>query len=303
LFKIFEGVENQKVEFRQGKERYQIEITFGKEKHILLKGANADLEYPDFNFFEMEERTITIPKDNLWFAQMAMSNDETRNNLNGICAVEGIGVCATDGHRMHIVSAEMTEFGKIYPANFVDEMIRIAKFTKSQISFACRKADKELNRDIGYFSVEDYKTKWTLYSQMVDSVYPDVKMVLPEHSKIEILIEPKETTKTLKRIKKFCSKADEKGESMVPCVKLKVSNDKVIFCANRYDEIVTEIEIDVTTLKPGNEEFLIGLNVNYFIDILQKEAEKVKVTFDDDLSPIKFIRSDGSYGVIMPMRI
>jgi len=303
LYKIFGGMKGGVV-FARGLEDYQINLLFDKEKHTLLRGANPDLEYPDFNFFSMEERSVTLPKDNLWFVQQAMGDNEMRNNMNGLCPVEGYGLVSIDGHRLHVVEAEMTEYGKIYPASFVNEMARIAKLTKHQISFTCRKADKIRNSDTAYFSVVDHKTVWSLYSRMIDSTFPEVDRVIPKNSDIKISLDAKEATRILSRVKKFCCKRDKDGDRIAPLVKMKIELSNMFFIANRLDEIVSELEMDIENLSTvPDSNFVIGANADYMIDALKKETGKVTFGMNENLDPIKIDRSDGSYAIVMPMRI
>lgn len=270
-----------------------------KKSKFKIVGMNAD-EFPTIPVSKDNEVSVE-EKDKLYDmlnkTAFAMSNDETRYNLNGIffqnITMRGkdcLRMVATDGHRLAITEREAKSKwrvgkGVIIPRKGVMELKKILDSYEGDITF---KVDEK------NISVE--KEGVQLVIRMIEGQFPPYEQVIPKEAKKIVTIKKEEFVQALRRVSLMAS---DKTRG----VKLSFSPGHLEISTSNpdYGEAREELEV-----KYKGETFNIGFNAKYFLDVLGiLDDEDVVLELKDEVSPC-LIRSEfdkGITNVIMPMRI
>lgn len=227
--------------------------------------------------------------------KFAISNDETRYNLNGIFLqlVGGdadksneIRTVATDGHRLSlsfIETASNDSFGVIIPKKAVAEIRRVIE-GQNKISI----------------SVSDVKIKirtddTIIISKLIDGEFPPYDRVIPKNNNQIAIIHKKTFIDSIERVSIV---ATDKHRS----IKLSFSNNKLVLQANSSESGFAYEEIDI---KYSGDNMDTGFNARYLADIInQIDKEELIMKFSDGMSPaIIEAESLSSLFVIMPIRV
>lgn len=273
-------------------------ITCGKSKFKIV-GMSAE-EFPSMPACK-EGVVYTEAKETIQQmiakTQFAMSNDETRYNLNGICLQsvsakghEGIRMVATDGHRLSLVDRESKSKwkigkGAIIPRKGIMELKKLLEAYEGDFTF---KIDEK------NISVE--KENVQLVIRLIDGQFPPYEQVIPKENKRVVSIDKALFVKALRRVSLLAS---EKTKG----VKFSISPGHVEVSTSDPDRGEAQEEMEAAY---KGETFSVGFNSRYFLDVLDVLAdEKVVMEFKDDVSPC-IIRSEmdrNITNVIMPMRM
>ncbi|MCI5064848.1 DNA polymerase III subunit beta [bacterium] len=232
----------------------------------------------------------------------AVSSDETRFNLNGVCfelagdAAKGgsnalLRLVATDGHRLSLIQRAVEgldfEGGPIVPTKGLLEVRKLLD------DIADRHVGVALSD--GFFVVDTGKAKVSM--RLIDGEFPDYHQVLPKEEGIAISLPGKAFADALKRAMLMVT---DKGK----CIKLDFSTGRLRFSSSSPElgESHEELEIEYR-----GEPLSIGFNARYLLDFtgsLPEEANFVMVV-SGELGPAKLHEeSDDSYfGIVMPMRL
>ncbi len=227
----------------------------------------------------------------------AVSNDETRYNLNG-AYLESHGngefrMVATDGHRLSMLDSKLceqqegfsSEAGVIIPRKGLLEIKRLLDDVKNECMMG-------LDGSNLIFKMDNV----SVVMRLIDGKFPDYKHVIPSKQKIEITLERKKLMDSFRRIS-ILSNDKNLG------IRIILEDDSLKISTSNPDlgEAVEELEVEGI-----DEKITIGFNTKYLLDALSSiDTEKVLVSFEDDLSPC-MIRptSEEKYTcVVMPMRI
>lgn len=226
--------------------------------------------------------TLTSALD---FILPAVSCDETRYHLNGMC-FDHQRLVSTDGHRLHM-EVEMPDvcgqyilprrsgvmLGKVLVA--YAEETTVGGFASGYASFTAGMA--------------------TVTCKLVDAQFPPVDQVIPRMAPDRTLMADRASFLTAIRqaSKLSCDRSGGVRISVGPdCSNVEASNPDL-------GDAVAPFTVDVRVEHP----FVIGVNGHYieaFLDCLS--TNKVTVEMNGELDPIKIVDGNRT-GVIMPMRI
>lgn len=283
-------------------EGHRIEVTARTSK-VRINGVTAD-EYPSLpgvgfapktkfssaQLLEMIEKTL-----------YAVSLDETRYNLNGVCfeLVPGKGkkdgrslrMVATDGHRLALITRPVGDMElpeqSIVPRKGLTE---IKKFLDAG-------SDKPVTMDFhnGFLVVESGDAKVAM--RLIDGEFPDYNQVLPQKKGVDAVINSAEFAQALRRVALMVT---DKGK----CVKLDFAKNKLRISSSSPELGEANEELEV---KYPGAPLSIGFNARYLLDIASSLQENQPLTIElhGELGPGRFFpEGDESYtAIVMPMRL
>lgn len=254
-------------------------------------GSHKEISLPSKYFLEILEHT-----------KFAMSNEETRYNLNGIYLHitasndKTLYAAATDVHRLSISAIDLPkspgQFGIILPRKTVQELLKILKDSNF--------VDKDLNIQIGQNKVKFLCYNTTLISKLIDGSFPEYEAFIPLDNPYKLTLRADLLSSAIDRI---ATVTIDKFRA----VKLICDKDKLEIHAYGDNRGVGHevILMDDKTSYNG-EEILIGFNPRYILDALNAVGSSiVSVEFKNSSSPI-LIRSEDHHGskfVIMPIKV
>ncbi len=297
LYDIFRELPEDNISFSVGDGNW-VTIKCGSSNFKIV-GLSPD-EFPslptkgtgDVRKFDGELLTEMIQK-----ASFAMSNDETRYNLNGIFldnieSPDGLNMrmVATDGHRLSIVERKINGEkpsikGVIVPRKGVMELKRLAENSADII---------ELWMDSKHLIA--YKGNVTLVIRLIDGQFPPFEQVVPKKAKRVVSVEKAVLVGALRRVSVLSS-------DRARGVKFSFSPKNLdIFASNPG---LGEAHEEISSKYKG-EFFEVGFNAKYMLDALNViDDEEAVLQLGDETTPC-LIQSETDRGfthVIMPMRL
>ena len=280
----------------------EINLSMKKNNFVSIKSAKAQFkiiglpkeEFPQLPAFK-DKDSINISqidlKDMLNLTDFAISKDDTRYVLNGVLlTVKGdqINVVATDGRRLATTNKKLdkktlVDRSVIIPTKTVQEVKRmLADDGEVQIKFS----DNQI-----LFS---FPTSFVI-SRLIEGEYPNYKKVIPEKSQKEVKVLREDFLSATRRASIFTDQ-----DSMA--IKFSIKKKKMIISKNTpyLGEAKEEIDIDYT----GADEFDIGFNPRYLIDVLKSMTDDEIIFEVDDPNKPGVIRKGTEYTyVVLPMQL
>ena len=237
------------------------------------------------------------------YTNFAMSNEETRYNLNGIYMHvkngEFAGV-ATDGHRLSIASTKINnnsdEFGVIVPRKSISELLKIIKDIKYN------KGDLQLF--LSSTKIKFVCDNLVMISKLIDGIFPEYSSFIPEDNKNKLTINTKLLSGAIDRV---ATVTVDKFRA----VKVSINNQGVIITASgeakgAASETIKFSKEAVDFCYYSGDDVSIGFNPKYISDILSALSEKqIDVYFKDAFSPIliKTPKNQNNNFVVMPVKV
>ena len=275
-----------------------------KNTKLRVIGVSAE-EYPSLSgmsieatgkikaseFLEMINKTI-----------YAVSTDETRFNLNGICfecttegkgkkGVSSLRMVATDGHRLAMITrpVESLTFAEsvIVPRKGLSEIRRVLD----------ELGDKEIGITIqeGFLVVDTDSTKISM--RLIDGEFPDYKQVLPKGKGVVASLSSSDLVQTLRLMSLMVT-------DKAKCIRLDFTPGKLKLFSSSPELGDAKEEL---ALKYDDKPLSIGFNAKYMLDFAQSigENQEINIELNGELGPGKFLLGgdDSYFGVIMPMRL
>lgn len=267
-------------------------IGVSAEEYPSLPGINFTVKHkiPGKEFQEMVQKTI-----------YAVSLDETRFNLNGVCfelveipkskkGSQGLRLVATDGHRLAMITrpAELKFEGSvIVPRKGLAEIKRIVDTA----------GDREIGLDIieGFLILETGESKISM--RLIDGEFPDYQQVLPKQKGTIVTLNAPEFAQALRRVALVVT-------DKAKCVKVDVAPGKVRLSASSPELGEAREEMEATY---KGEPLSIGFNARYLLDVISGlgEAETLAMELNGELGPGKFFleKDESCVAIVMPMRL
>ncbi|MFA4974523.1 MAG: DNA polymerase III subunit beta [bacterium] len=297
LYEIVKELPEEMVHFKL-KSGNWVEIKCGKSNFKVVGLASDEFpSLPKKGSGQTQKADAAFIRDMIDKTSFAMSNDETRYNLNGVYtdfsgAENGktIQMVATDGHRLSIIKREADvkwclPKGGIVPRKGVAELKRLVETGDSPV---------ELWADAKHLIA--YRDNTTLVIRLIDGQFPPYEQVVPKKSKRVVSVNRQDLIRALKRVS-VISTDRSRG------VRFTVSPNNLDISASNPD--LGEAKEELTAQYKG-DAFDIGFNARYFIEaLLSIEDEQVALQLGDETSPC-LIMSEFDRGfthVIMPMRL
>ncbi len=228
--------------------------------------------------------------------KISISNDDTRHYLNGIYLhatelnkntfLTGV---ATDSHRLSSSSIEIKNI-----RNFAS--IIIPRKTIFQLCSLLDNIDEKLFIQTSSNKIKFSLGKINLISKVIDGKFPDYQKVVPKENTKTLTVSSADFINSVERV---ASVSIDRKEG----VKLELSKDKLKLSVNSTNSGDGNEVVDA---KYDGEDFTIGFNSKYLIDIASEIEDKNLIfKLKNSTSPVLvFDNSDkNSFYVIMPMKI
>lgn len=298
IFDIVRELPDEEIAIEINQDKNVLDLTCKNISYSLLISLSE--EYPQVNFensgnpFKLKSEDISniIAK-----TSHAISNDETRINLNGIYIQEldsKLRSVAIDGHRLalldiHNFSSENTSLsdGVIIPKKGIAEIKKIADtYPESELTIS-------LDESFLYLNADD---KYLLSVRLIAREYPKYQTVIPAKTSFSMNVDKNSLLNAVKRIKIL---SNEKTNG----IKLGVDGNKLTISANHPSLGHAKEELDVSY---SGEAIEIGFNAKYMIETLAVlDNEEIIFEFNNELSPV-ICRSETEpdfLGIIMPLKL
>jgi len=225
--------------------------------------------------------------------QFSMAQQDVRYYLNGLMleiAPQHIVTVATDGHRLAI-SKENLETGITE-----ERQIIIPRKAVNELSKLLEDSDDLVKLQLGDNLIKVTLGNITFSSKLIDGKFPDYNQVLPVDNNAIL-----ECSRDV--LKQAFSRTSVLSNEKYRGMRLSLSQNMLNATINNPDQEEAEEEIEVSY---SGDEFEIGFNVAYFLDVLNTiKSEDVVIKFKDaNSSCIILAKNDeNTKYVIMPMRL
>lgn len=278
------------LEIKEGKAM----IRSGRSRYVLATLNASDFPNLDPMSSSLE---LTLPQRQLKYliqkTQFAMAHQDVRYYLNGLLlelTPQSIRAVATDGHRLamselHIETKVDENKQVIVPRKGVLELARLLHNNDEPVHL-------QLDQNHIKASLQDL----SFTSKLIDGKFPDYTRVLPQETTIELNGDRESLCQAFSRASVLCN---EKYRGM----RLHMSNGLLRATVQNPEQEKAEEEVEIDY---QGEEFEIGFNITYFLDVLNAiDTERVAIKMFDANSSclVQGIKDNASQYVIMPMRL
>ncbi len=300
-----------KLELTEGE---RMQVSSGASKFLIV-GVHAE-EFPSLPGISIEPKYSMKAPQLLEMIQKtvyAVSHDETRFNLNGVCfesVQQGKGksehllrLVATDGHRLSLIQRTVDgidfEGSHIVPTKGLLEVRKLLDELGEQ--------DIKVTLSDGFFVVDSGKSAnsgmaMKVSMRLIDGEFPDYNQVLPDEERVKkegvaVSVSVKSLIQALKRASLMVS---DKGK----CIKLDFSTGKLRISSSSPElgESNEDLELDYK-----GEHMSVGFNARYLLDLCSSISEETNVIMNltGELGPAKLHaeQDDSYFGIVMPMRL
>lgn len=243
------------------------------------------LELGHAKTIQLEQSTLKALFD---YTQFAMAQQDVRFYLNGLLLKIGAGhvrAVATDGHRMALATMAMEG---------LDEECSVIIPRKSVVELGKLLADGPIKISIDDNHLFVLAEHFTFISKLVDGRFPDYEKVILKHAAKNIVVGREAFKEALVQAAILC---DEKLKG----VRLAFEPGKITLYSNNPQQEQAEIEV---ASDYSGENFEIGFNINYLIDVMQiMRSDNVSILLDANHTNALFEEQDGNdcQYVVMPM--
>jgi DNA polymerase-3 subunit beta len=290
------------------KDASRIEISAGKSVFKVL-GTSSD-EYPNLAGVSLEIAHRVPARQ---FAEMisktiyAVSTDENRFNLNGVCfdlvgeadkkgAGRQLRCVATDGHRLAMISRPISGL------QFEDSVIVPTKGLSEIRKILDTQEDSDVAIDIaeGFFLLQTDGTKGPktkIALRLVDGEFPDYQQVLPKKTGVTVPMEKDQLSQALRRVALMVTDKSKcvTFDFLAGCLRLSSSSPEL-------GEASEELAIDYHA-----ENLRVGFNAKYLLDFCASVGEMniIEIELHGEHGPAKLVAQgdESSIGIVMPMRL
>ena len=280
-------LDKEKIILRSGQSRF-ILCTLSADDFPIVEKMNYHLKFalPQYELYRLLQRTY-----------FAMAQQDVRYYLNGLLLEAyptNLRAVSTDGHRLATNTLDIKiaiehRLQVIIPRKGIIELLRLLTDKEDPITLM-----------IGNNHVCVSATDFTLTSKLIAGRFPDYEQVIPKEMDKQVTIDRDLLKKALNRTAILCN---EKFKS----IRFELRHGLLRILSNNPEQEAAEEEIKIDYTK---EEFNIGFNVNYLLDILNVvEHGDIVLTFSDANSSLLITEEEtknriiDSAFVVMPMRL
>lgn len=238
------------------------------------------------------------------YTSFAMSNEETRYNLNGIYLhikdKSLLASAATDAHRFSVATHKMDQtsedFGVIIPKKTVSELLKLLKDSKN--------TNSEMKLTLGTNKIKFACNNLVLISKLIDGNFPEYTSFIPTTSESKLTV----TTKLLAdAIDRVATITVDKFRA----IKLMFSDSNLTILASGEakglaNEVISFSKDEDKYCDFSGNNITIGFNPKYVMDILSTLKEpKIELYLTDASSPvlIKTPENPEDNFVVMPVKV
>ena len=224
--------------------------------------------------------------------QFSMANQDVRYYLNGMLfETDGFALrsVATDGHRMAVCSATLTEGLPtqqiILPRKGVVELVRMLD-----------NPDALIELQIGQSNLRAKINHFTFTSKLVDGRFPEYRRVLPQNTTKILEVDCSELRQAFARAAIL---SNEKFRS----VRVLLSGSEMRITSKNPEQEEAEEILEVSY---QGDDLEIGFNVSYMLDILNSlkcDSVRLSLTDANTSTLVEDCDSDDVMYVVMPIRL
>ncbi|HEY6006429.1 MAG TPA: DNA polymerase III subunit beta [Anaeromyxobacter sp.] len=301
LYEIVRALPDQQVTLKKAHNNY-LELKSGPSEFRIV-GLPAE-DFPALPRFEKVPFADVDAADLLDMIErtfFAVSNDETRYNLNGVFfepSAEALRLVATDGHRLSLVeratgSTYGLKKGVILPKKGLQELRKL-------LSEAVESGEEKPETKLGFVenSAIVRRPGVILSMRLIEGLFPDYRQVIPKAGEKVVRVGRERLQETLRRISLVST---DKAHA----VKLELAKGTLRVLSQNPDLGEAKEEVPV---EYGGDALKIGFNARYLLEVLGvMKSKDVAFELADDLSPGVLRGADeadhGFTAVVMPMRI
>jgi DNA polymerase III subunit beta len=279
----------------------ELHISTKKNNTMLITTKNTTVKIlttppEEFPNIPTTQHTQTISIEQKTLKQMllktafAMSREETRYVLNGVCVEvqpKTIQIIATDGRRLAIIKKPYITNTKttskiIIPAKTIQELLKTlnddglveVKFTPNQIIF-------QINST-------------TIISRLIEGEFPNYQQAIPNQSEHKLNINRSLLIPAIKRASLLATPESQ-------AITLHLTKNKLTISKTTPD--VGEVTEDIEAVYAG-PEMQIGFNPVYLLDVLKNiDEEIVVIEFAGPEKPGVLRVQDDYIYIVLPMQI
>jgi DNA polymerase III subunit beta len=301
LYEIVRALPEQQVTLKKAHNNY-LELKSGPSEFRIVGLPAEDFPaLPRFEkvpFADVDAAALLDMVERTFFA---VSNDETRYNLNGVFfepSAEALRLVATDGHRLSLVEKPLgasfgLKKGVILPKKGLQELRKL-------LSEAADSGEEKPETKLGFVenSAIVRRPGVILSMRLIEGLFPDYRQVIPKAGEKVVRLGRERLQETLRRVSLLST---DKAHA----VKLELSKGTLRVLSQNPDLGEAKEEVPV---EYEGEGLKIGFNARYILDVLQvMKSKDVAFELADDLSPGVLRGSEeadqGFTAVVMPMRI
>jgi DNA polymerase-3 subunit beta len=265
-------------------------------------------DYPTFAEFQPLWKCEVKPEDLaaiLEKTSFAMSNEEARYNLNGVCLDykdSSLKAIATDCHRLAMAKKEinLTEENNpiriIVPKRSVEE---IMKFTKTS-------PQGNITLSVGTNAVMIQDSSGILMSKLIDGSFPDYDELIPNENPNQLICNANHLGNIISRVSIVTSNISEKLRIIQLIINNKFLEIKSASTISYNCFANEKINLQDFGYTYEGKEINIGFNPKYILDICKvMYGEDIKISFKDSLSSIQIqaVENANSQFVVMPLKV
>ncbi len=239
-----------------------------------------------------QEITVTQKKlkQMLSMTIFAISKDETRYVLNGICFIvtkKGIKLAATDGRRLAIIEEKQNintqeEKKYIIPAKTTQELLRNLNdtqqvkilFSKNQVTF--------------------YLNNLHIVSRLIEGEFPDYEQAIPKEAENKLTIERNRLIPAIKRAGLLTTPESQ-------AIKLHLTKNRLIISKTTPEIGETKEDVEVKYI---GSELLIGFNPVYLLEALRNiNQDTIELELTGPEKPGVIRTKENYIYIVLPMQI
>jgi len=274
------------------------------EETVKLDASLPVSEFPETPVLEnasMYPLNVADLYEALEYVIPAISSDETRPHLNGVCFKDDLMV-ATNGHILHWA-----------PSGFIIPQAMLANRTTVALIFQILKKIPAAQRKSATCHVTSASNgvfrftcgNWTVTGVLIDSKFPPYEQIIPTHNEITTTLKHRTFEKAIKRVKKLSKAGSTLGVKITTtATSLTLESD------NPERNKSCELTIPAKSTVGAGIENEAGFCVDYLItSIGWKGAEQIVIKHSEcNLDPI-LVHVGTQYpenkvgAIVMPMRI
>ena len=306
LLEILRKIGDSEVNIFYNEEAASVKI-LGQSCQFILPTLPIE-EYPTFSEFQplwkgeinSEDLAKILEK-----TSFAMSNEEARYNLNGVCLdYKGsqLKAIATDCHRLAMAKKEIklpdqnNPIRIIVPKRSVEEII---KFTRTA-------AQENITLSIGVNAMMVQDSSGIFISKLIDGSFPDYDNLIPHENPNQLVCNASHLGNIISRVSIVTSNISEKLRIIQMVINntfLEIKSASTISYNCFANEKINLQDFGYTY---EGKEINIGFNPKYILDICKvMYGEDIKISFKDSLSSIQIqpVENVNSQFVVMPLKV
>lgn len=279
----------------------QLEITTKKNNTVVIESGSIIFKIPGIPKEEFPKLPTLTDKEQVLLQQkelkkmlemtsFAISHDETRHVLNGICFIitkEYIRMVATDGRRLAMITQPnntnfKTQKTVIIPIKTIQQITHSLKDEgEIKVTFSKNQA---------MFQINDL----CIVSRLIEGEFPNYEQAIPKETDNKMRINREQFISAIKRASLLTTPESQ-------AIKLQLQKNRLTISKTTPE--IGETKEEIATQYKG-EDFLIGFNPTYLLDVLKSiDGEELAIEFTGSEKP-GVVRIEGNYiYIILPMQI